>query len=96
MCEFELNNVRIPKIRASRSSGTGTTWIGTDTDPVLMSGTSTYQGNCPEMEDFAIFTSLFFNTSLQLHPASKPTIESTQNLSMNTCNGGLELLITKP
>ena len=39
MFEFELNNVRIPKIRVVGMSGTGTTWIGTGTNPVLMSGT---------------------------------------------------------
>ena len=41
MFEFELNNVRIPKISDVGSSGTGTTWIGTDTIHVLVSGTST-------------------------------------------------------
>ena len=48
MFEFELNNVRIPKIRDVGSSGTGTTWIGagttwigTGTIHVLVSGTST-------------------------------------------------------
>ena len=41
MCEFELNNVRIPKIRAVGSSGTGTTLVGTSTNPVLVSGTGT-------------------------------------------------------
>ena len=41
MFEFELNNVRLPKNRAVGSSGTGTTWIGTGTNPVLVSGIDT-------------------------------------------------------
>ena len=41
MFKFELNNVRIPKIRAVGSSGTDTTWIGTGTIHVLVSGTGT-------------------------------------------------------
>ena len=41
VCEFELNYVKIPKIRVTGSSGTGTTWIGTGTNYVLVSGTGT-------------------------------------------------------
>ena len=41
MCEFELNNVRIPKIRDVGSNGIGTTLVGTGTNPVLVSGTDT-------------------------------------------------------
>ena len=41
MFEFELNNVRIPKIRAVGSIGTDTAWIGTGTIHVLVRGTGT-------------------------------------------------------
>ena len=40
MCELELNNVRIQKIKVARISGTSTTWIGTGTKPVMVSGTT--------------------------------------------------------
>ena len=39
--KFELNSVSILKFRVTGSSGTGTTWIGTGTKSVLVSGTST-------------------------------------------------------
>ena len=41
MYEFGLNNVEIQEIMPVGSSGTGTTWTGTGTNPVLVSGTGT-------------------------------------------------------
>ena len=41
MFKFELNNVRLPKIKAAGIIGTGTTWISTGTKPVLVSGIGT-------------------------------------------------------
>ena len=41
MLEFELNNVRIRKIKVAGSNGIGTTWIGIGTNPILVSGTGT-------------------------------------------------------
>ena len=41
MYEFGLNNVKIQEIRVAWSSGTGTTWTSTGTNPVLVSGTGT-------------------------------------------------------
>ena len=43
MYEFGLNNVKIQEIRVVGSSGTGTTWTGTGTNPFLVSGTGTNQ-----------------------------------------------------
>ena len=123
MFEFELNNVRLPKIRTAGSSGTGTgtTCIGTSTKSVMVSGTGTtlpwYQyhlasvrwyryrpcsgtgttlRDCPEMVDFAFFHSLFFHKSLIFHPTSKTNMESLQNNSTNTYNGGLDFLKPNP
>ena len=41
VCELELNNVRIQKIKVVGISGTDTTWIGISTKPVMVSGTGT-------------------------------------------------------
>ena len=39
--EFRLNNVEIQEIKAAGSSGTGTIWTDTSTNPILVSGTGT-------------------------------------------------------
>ena len=85
-------------------SGTSTTSIGTDTilplpkwyryHPCLVQVPS-----CDSAQKWQILpslTQLFFLKPPKFYLTSKPTMGSTQNHSTNTCNGGLELLITKP
>ena len=74
MCELELNNVRIQKIKVAGISGTGTTWLGTGTKLVLVSGTGTTlpwyryhpcsgtgttSRDCSEMAEFALLIPTF-------------------------------------